>query len=109
MGLSENFRQLYLLPMSGAIWSSPPRQMLEFPAKVFVDFFRNHGLLAMSGQPQWRTVDGGSTQYVSRIAAELGDTVKLGCAAVAVRRDKTGIVITDGTGATSSFDHVSFG
>lgn len=108
MGLSENFRQLYLLPMSGAIWSSPPRQMLEFPAKVFVDFFRNHGLLAMSGQPQWRTVDGGSTQYVSRIAAELGDTVKLGCAAVAVRRDKTGIVITDGTGATSSFDHVVF-
>jgi predicted NAD/FAD-binding protein len=67
MGLSERFRQLYLLPMSGAIWSSPPRQMLDFPASVFVQFFRNHGLLSMSGQPQWRTVDGGSEQYVSRI------------------------------------------
>ena len=108
MGLSEKFRQLYLLPMSGAIWSSPPRQMLSFPAKVFVDFFRNHGLLAMSGQPQWRTVDGGSKEYVARIAASLGDTVKTGCAAVSVRRDKAAVQVTDTTGATTSFDHVIF-
>jgi predicted NAD/FAD-binding protein len=108
MGLSESFRQLYLLPMSGAIWSSPPNQMLAFPAKVFVDFFRNHGLLAMSGQPQWRTVDGGSREYVSRIAAELGDSVKTGCAATSVRRDKDGIRVTDTTGATTSYDHVVF-
>lgn len=108
MGLSEKFRQLYLLPMSGAIWSSPPRQMLAFPAKVFVDFFRNHGLLAMSGQPQWRTVDGGSKEYVARIAASLGDTVKTGCAAVSVRRDKAAVQVTDTTGATTSFDHVIF-
>lgn len=108
MGLSEKFRQLYLLPMSGAIWSSPPRQMLAFPAKVFVDFFRNHGLLAMSGQPQWRTVDGGSKEYVARIAASLGDTVKTGCAAVSVRRDKAAVHVTDTTGATTSFDHIIF-
>lgn len=108
MGLSEKFRQLYLLPMSGAIWSSPPRQMLAFPAKVFVDFFRNHGLLAMSGQPQWRTVDGGSKEYVARIAASLGDTVKTGCAAVSVRRDKAAVQVTDTTGATTSLDHVIF-
>lgn len=108
MGLSEQFRQLYLLPMSGAIWSSPPRQMLAFPARVFVDFFRNHGLLAMSGQPQWRTVDGGSKEYVARIAASLGDSVKTGCAAMSVRRDKAGIHVTDTTGSTTAFDHVVF-
>ena len=108
MGLSERFRQLYLLPMSGAIWSSPPRQMLAFPAKVFVDFFRNHGLLAMSGQPQWRTVDGGSKEYVARIAASLGDSVRTGCAATSVRRDNTAVRVTDTGGTTTAFDHVVF-
>lgn len=108
MGLSEQFRQLYLLPMSGAIWSSPPRQMLAFPARVFVDFFRNHGLLAMSGQPQWRTVDGGSKEYVARIAASLGDSVKTGCAAMSVRRDKAGVHVTDTNATTTAFDHVVF-
>jgi len=108
MGLSERFRQLYLLPMSGAIWSSPPRQMLAFPAKVFVDFFRNHGLLAMSGQPQWRTVDGGSKEYVARIAASLGDSMRTGCAAKSVRRDSTAVHVTDATGSTTAFDHVVF-
>lgn len=106
MGLSDNFRQLYLLPMSGAIWSSPPRQMLAFPARVFVDFFRNHGLLAMSGQPQWRTVDGGSQEYVSRIADTLGQSFATGCAAAAIRRTQDGVEVTDSTGNRSVFDQL---
>ena len=54
--------------------------MMEFPASVFVQFFRNHGLLSMCGQPQWRTVDCGSEQYVSRIVKALGDCIRTGCA-----------------------------
>ncbi len=106
MGLSEDFRQLYLLPMSGAIWSSPPRQMLSFPAKVFVDFFRNHGLLAMSGQPQWRTVDGGAREYVSRIASHLGDAARAGCAAVKISRRNDRVEISNANGTTEEFDQV---
>lgn len=108
LGLSDSFRQLYLLPMSGAIWSSPPRQMLAFPARVFVDFFRNHGLLAMSGQPQWRTVDGGSQEYVSRISRALGDSFSTNCAAVSVRRLPDGVEVTDGSANKTTFDQVVF-
>ncbi len=108
MGLSDRFKQLYLLPMSGAIWSSPPRQMLAFPARVFVDFFRNHGLLAMSGQPQWRTVDGGSQEYVSRISRALGDSFSTNCAAVSVRRLPDGVEVTDGSANKTTFDQVVF-
>jgi predicted NAD/FAD-binding protein len=106
MGLSERFRQLYLLPMSGAIWSSPPRQMMDFPASVFVQFFRNHGLLSMSGQPQWRTVDGGSEQYVSRIVKVLGDRIRTGCAVKSVKRDQGKVIVRDAAGEVHTFDHV---
>lgn len=106
MGLSERFRQLYLLPMSGAIWSSPPRQMLEFPASVFVQFFRNHGLLSMNGQPQWRTVDGGSEQYVSRIVKLLGDRIRTGCGVSSVSRDQGQVKIIDTSGDVHGFEHV---
>ena len=106
MGLSERFKQLYLLPMSGAIWSSPPQQMLDFPASVFVQFFKNHGLLSVSGQPQWRTIDGGSQQYVRRIVQTLGDRVRTGCAATSVKRETGLVIVTDNSGESRSFDHV---
>jgi predicted NAD/FAD-binding protein len=108
MGLSDNFRQLYLLPMSGAIWSSPPRQMLAFPARVFVDFFANHGLLAMSGQPQWRTVDGGSQEYVSRIARILGDRLRTSAAVTEVARHPDHVDVRDQSGEVHRFDQVIF-
>lgn len=106
MGLSERFRQLYLLPMSGAIWSSPPRQMLDFPAAVFVQFFRNHGLLSMSGQPQWRTVDGGSEKYVSRILQSLGSRIRTNCGAASVERKPGQVTVQLANGDAQVFDHV---
>jgi predicted NAD/FAD-binding protein len=53
------FKDRFLVPMGAAIWSTPPRQMLDFPAKTFVRFFQNHGLLSVNGHHPWRTVDGG--------------------------------------------------
>lgn len=108
MGLSEAFKQYYLLPMAGAIWSSPPKQMLAFPAHVFVTFFQNHSLLSMSGQPQWLTVDGGAEQYVRKIAATFSDAVRLNCGAARVERTATGVRVTDTTGDVSDYDHVVF-
>lgn len=108
MGLSQTFKQHYLLPMAGAIWSSPPKQMLAFPAQVFVTFFENHSLLSMSGQPQWLTVDGGSVKYVQKIGKALGDTVRLNCAATRVERTATGVTVADATGASEHYDHVVF-
>ena len=108
MGLGDWFKRYYLLPMAGAIWSAAPQQMLAFPAHVFVTFFENHGLLSMSGQPQWLTVDGGSQTYVEKIAHPFRDRIRLNSGATRVERNATGVRVTDTTGDTSDFDHVVF-
>jgi predicted NAD/FAD-binding protein len=70
------FRDYYILPMGAAIWSTDPGRMLDFPARFFVQFFRNHGLLSVSDRPQWRVIRGGSRKYVERLAAPFSQRVK---------------------------------
>jgi predicted NAD/FAD-binding protein len=70
---SEAFRDWYLLPMVACIWSCPTEQMLRFPIATLIRFCHNHGLLQISDRPQWRTVAGGSRQYVQRIVEGLSD------------------------------------
>ena len=53
--------------MAGAIWSAAPGDMRDYPAKAFLRFFDNHGLLKITNRPLWRTVKGGSREYVSRL------------------------------------------
>ena len=64
-------RDRFLVPMGAAIWSTPPGQILDMPAKTFVRFFKNHNLLGATGHHQWRTVDGGSRRYVEALKADL--------------------------------------
>jgi uncharacterized protein len=72
-GYSAPFRDWYLLPMAAAIWSSPRRDILDFPLPTFVRFCHNHGLLQILDRPQWRTVAGGARTYVEKIVAQLAD------------------------------------
>jgi predicted NAD/FAD-binding protein len=111
LGLGDWFRRYYLLPMSGAIWSCPPCEMMNFPARTLVRFFANHHLLSVTGQPQWRTVTGGSQEYVRRLTAPFAHRIRVNCAAMAVTRPtsetKTGKVqIKDSQGGVESYDHV---
>ncbi|MEL7048811.1 MAG: FAD-dependent oxidoreductase, partial [Pseudomonadota bacterium] len=66
-GYSQGFVERHILPMAAAIWSAPANQMLAFPAAAFARFFANHGLLQVANRPEWRTVRGGSREYVARI------------------------------------------
>lgn len=68
---SEQFRAWYLLPMAACIWSCPSDQMLAFPVATFIRFCHNHGLLQVSDRPQWRTVRGGSRNYVDKLLAAI--------------------------------------
>jgi predicted NAD/FAD-binding protein len=108
MKMGEAFRWNYLLPMAGAIWSCPPKQMLEFPARVFVRFFANHNLLSVRGQPQWMTVEGGARAYVERLAAPFADRVRTGCAVKKVTRGRGGVTIEDSQGGCERYDEVVF-
>jgi predicted NAD/FAD-binding protein len=69
--LGQWFRDYYLMPMCGAIWSTPIAEVDQFPARSLVQFFKNHALLAGNKQHQWYTVAGGSIQYVTRLQAAL--------------------------------------
>lgn len=75
-GFSEDFRQNYILPMGGAIWSTPPGEILDYPAESFFQFFDNHRLMHTE-RPKWRTVTGGSRSYVNKAADLLGERLKL--------------------------------
>ena len=65
----------HLLPMGAAIWSTPVDVMLDYPLDAFIRFCDNHGLLRISNRPQWRTVVGGSREYVKRLTAPYSDAI----------------------------------
>lgn len=69
---SQVFIDDHLLPFGSAIWSTPRQQMLQYPAASFIRFCDNHGLLNLGARPQWRTVRGGSRQYVDAVVRALG-------------------------------------
>lgn len=85
-GYGDDFFHLYLIPMSSAVWSTPPEQMLRFPAASLLRFFHNHGFLGLHTQHPWWTVEGGSRVYVERLIAPFRDRVHRGAAARRIRR-----------------------
>lgn len=99
----------HLLPMGAAIWSCTVAEMLAFPAQSFVRFFHNHGLLKLKERPQWRTVKGGSREYVRRILAELRGPVLTNRAISALRRTASGVTVSDAEGLSATYDHVVIG
>lgn len=60
----KTFCDWYLIPMGCAIWSTPPGQMLDYPALTFLRFCDNHGLLHVSGKPAWLSIPGGARRYI---------------------------------------------
>jgi uncharacterized protein len=97
------FCDWYLLPMLGCIWSCPPEQMLEFPVATMIRFCHNHGLLQISQRPQWWTVEGGSRQYVRKLA--LGLDVRLANPVERIERDDACVKVVSG-GRAELFDAV---
>ncbi len=105
------FRDYYLTPFSGAIWSTPVEKILDFPAEAMIRFFENHALTSYTGQHQWYTVQGGSIQYVSRVEAALrnqGADIRLSAPVEAVRRIPGGVEIRLYGGEWEVFDEVVF-
>lgn len=104
-GFSAAFRDLYLLPMGAAIWSTSSGRIGDFPTESFLRFLSNHGLLQFT-PPTWRTIDGGSRRYVRQIAGLLGDRLRLQTQVKRVRRTPGSVLIEDGSGQTEAFDQV---
>jgi uncharacterized protein len=106
-GFSARFRDDYLVPMGAAIWSTPRASMLDFPALAFVNFFDNHRLVYQD-RPEWRTVTGGSKNYLSKLLAPLGRRVHLGEAVVEARREHGKVMLSLSSGRLETFDYAVF-
>jgi predicted NAD/FAD-binding protein len=105
------FRDHYITPFSGAIWSTPTSGILEFPAQALVRFFRNHALLDYEGQHQWYTVQGGSIEYVRRLEAAMtaqGVDIRTGSPIAGVSRVAGGVLIRAEGAEAELFDDVVF-
>ncbi|MDQ6638726.1 MAG: FAD-dependent oxidoreductase [Pseudomonadota bacterium] len=106
-GYGRAFREDHLYPMAAAIWSTPAAQIGRYPTEAFVRFCENHHLLTLTDRPAWRTVTGGSREYVRRLSAALGRGVRMASGAAEVRRDAQGAAIVTANGAGAErFDHV---
>jgi predicted NAD/FAD-binding protein len=101
---SAEFRDWYLLPMLGCIWSCPTSQMLQFPVATMVRFCHNHGLLQVNDRPQWWTVAGGAKHYVEKIIANIADK-RLNTPVHSIARDSRGVHIVTNAD-TERFDKV---
>ena len=103
---SREFIDYYIIPMGAAIWSAKPAKMGKMPARFFIQFFHNHGMLSVNDRPVWRVIKGGSNSYVGRLVDGHRDRIRLNCPVETVRRDGEQIVIKVRGQQTEKFDHV---
>ncbi|UUX94404.1 NAD(P)/FAD-dependent oxidoreductase [Aquabacterium sp. J223] len=92
-GYGEAFRDDHLYPMAAAIWSTAAGRIGRHPTEAFIRFCQNHHLLQVSGRPAWRTVTGGSREYVRRLTAAFADGLRLDTPVLALRRDADGVLL----------------
>ncbi len=96
----------YLVPMGAAIWSTDPARMFDFPARFFVRFLHNHGMLTVDDRPTWRVIRGGSARYVEKLVAPLRGRIRLNSPVQSIRRGPDGVRVQVRGREAERFDHV---
>ncbi|MEI5673594.1 MULTISPECIES: FAD-dependent oxidoreductase [unclassified Nocardioides] len=108
-GFTPYFARHFMEPLVAAVWSCDPAVSLDYPARYLFSFLQHHGMLSIFGSPTWRTVTGGSHEYVDRVAAALaaaGAEVRTGTKVTSLLETPTGVELTDGNGVVTSYDAV---
>lgn len=105
-GFSRVFRDHFIIPLGEAIWSADPFHFNEFPARYFVQFFKNHGFLNVRNQPQWLVIQGGSKRYVEPLTQPYHHRIYLNCPVKSVKRNVDSVEVKSKDGKAERFDHV---
>ncbi|MFJ3203166.1 NAD(P)/FAD-dependent oxidoreductase [Streptomyces sp. NPDC086989] len=104
-GFSPYFITHFVIPLVAAVWSCPADTALEYPAAHLFRFLDHHGLLSVTGSPQWKTVTGGSAAYVQRVAKEISN-VRTATPVDRVDRIPGGVLVGTEDGTTDAYDAV---
>ncbi|MBA2560031.1 MAG: FAD-dependent oxidoreductase [Propionibacteriales bacterium] len=102
---TDHFVAHYAVPLVSCVWSSGRETALLYPARYLFRFLDHHGMLRVTGSPQWYTVVGGSRTYVDRLAARLTN-VRRSRAVTDVTRRPDGVEIHDATGQVTHVDRI---
>ena len=105
-GFGKKLIDYYVVPMGAAIWSTDPALMLEFPARFFLRFLKNHGLLNVNDRPVWRVIKGGSSQYLKAMTKGYKDRICLDSAVERISRSEVGATVYLQDGHKAFFDAV---
>lgn len=105
-GFSPYMIDNYLLPMAAAIWSTPTLRAADFPAKAFLRFFSNHGLLTLHDRPQWQTVAGGSFSYVKAFHTSFSGATRLKAGVEKIFREADRVRLQFIDGHVETFDKI---
>ncbi len=104
-GFSDYFRSHFVTPLISAVWSCAPDLALQYPALYLFEFLDNHGMLSVTGTPQWRTVTGGSGRYVEKVAKQFS-SVLTSTPVRSISRTESGVSIRDDADQLAHFDAV---
>lgn len=102
----QEFIQQYIIPMGSAIWSADPEQMNSFPARFFISFFHNHGMLSVNDRPTWYVIKGGSKEYVKKLTAGFQGSIRLNSRVTSIRRFESHVEVSACGQASERFDAV---
>ena len=107
---SKEFIQFYIIPMGAAIWSTIPSNMFKMPAKFFIKFFKNHGLLKIKNRPKWWVIKGGSNQYIEKIISGYKNSIMISSPVKLVKRfeKQVKIIFENKNLENETFDKVIF-
>ncbi len=105
---SQSFVNEYIIPMGSAIWSAEPNQLFEFPAKFFIRFFHNHGMLSVTDRPEWRVIKGGSKEYVNKLTEGFKDRILVNTPVEKVTRKPKTVLVKAKREKEEEFDWVFF-
>jgi len=104
--LNPDTLKSYIIPMAASIWSATQKDILEFPARTLLQFWRNHGLLSLQNRPRWQTVAGGSHSYLKAFKRSFCGQIALKASIKTIRRTQENVSIIDRDGYAEVFDEV---
>jgi predicted NAD/FAD-binding protein len=105
-GYSSAFSQNFLIPLGSALWSADPKDLQNFSAKYFADFFQRHRFLDLAGRINWQVIRGGSRRYVEALIRSFRDRVRLNSPVAWVKRHPDFVEVKPLTGELERFDRV---